>query len=235
MSRIRHKIKRIVEQPSIFKEIRRGIVPRFSKYCLTAEKLLRAKPKMVVDIGANEGRITKACIFNFPQAKIYAFEPIAEHYEKLSQLKNTTAFKFGLWDGNLKKKFYFVKSKDVESSFLKPTEVGEGDVEERTVELRRFDTFNISIERPCFVKIDVEGAEYNVLKGFGNKLNEVDVLQIEMTHIDKNVGKNRLSSIMRLLEDNGFTGFIQVNTTYYPDGTPMKSDLLFHKGVRKNE
>ena len=138
-----------------------------------------------------------------------------------------------MWNNSKKLKFYYQRERyGVESSFLRPLEISKENLEEREVGLRRFDSMPIEIKKPCFVKIDVEGAEDRVLEGLGEVLKEIDFIQLEQTHINKNEEKGMMSKNIRLLEDFGFTGFLQVNTTYYEDGFPMKSDLIFFRDTR---
>ncbi|MBU1246067.1 MAG: FkbM family methyltransferase [Nanoarchaeota archaeon] len=222
---IRHIIIRILEQPSIFKERFHKIVPFHSKSCLVVKKLLRTNPKMIIDVGASVGDFIRACKFNFPGIFVYAFEPIKEHNAKLKELDNIEVFDVGLWDKNEKKTFYFVSENNTESSFLKPIEYS---YEERTIELKRFDNLDLEIKRPCFLKIDVEGAEDRVLEGFGDFLKEIDILQIEVIYRGYYEKQAKLSKILGILEKYGFVGFKQINITYIK-GVPDKSDLIFFK------
>lgn len=128
---------------------------------------------------------------------------------------------------------FFIREREgVESSFLRPTEISKDKLEEREVSLRKFSALPIEIKRPSFVKIDVEGAEDRVLEGIGDKLKQIDFVQLEQTHINKNEEKGSMSKNIQLLENYGFTGFLQVNTTYYFGGFPMKSDLIFFRDIR---
>lgn len=73
------------------------------------------------------------------------------------------------------------------------------------IKLKRFDSLNISIENPCFLKINVEGHEYQVLLGFGDELKNIDCIQIEYD-LKRGV---KLSRILSLLEKYGFNYIIQ--------------------------
>jgi FkbM family methyltransferase len=230
---LRHKAIRFMEQPSGVLDLFLKISPTYSQYFLTVKKFTDTLGTYI-DIGANKGNVIKACIKNFPGTKIYAIEPIIEHCESMAKLyPNIKIFSCGLWDENTEKDFWFVKNRDVESSFLKPLEVREEELEKRTVTLRRFDSLPIVMDRPCFVKIDVEESEDRVLKGFGDKLEEVDFIQLEQTHSYRHENRGKIGENISLLEKYGFTGFIQLNTTYYSNGFPMKSDLLFFRDNKK--
>ena len=228
---IRHKITRFIEQPSGIIDLINGIRP-IHKYYFLKIKQFTDTINTYIDIGANQGKLIEACRSVFPESYVYAIEPIKKHYESLSKYKNTTVFNCGLWNENTNKKFYHTKKDDYESSLIKPTALDSNemnDIEEIEIPVRRFDSLPIDIKNPCFVKLDVEGAEPKVLEGMGKKLNEIDFVQIEQIHVTKNNEKNIISKCIKILEDHDFTGFIQVGTTFYPNGLPSKSDLIFFK------
>lgn len=208
---LRHKLIRILEQPSLIKDKINGIRPWHSKSCLLAEEFLGEQPKTLIDIGANKGDFSKAAKFYFPNIKIYQFD-----------INNNT----GLWNENTKMKFYKSSDEPMQNTLFQPTHFKPATLVETDV--KRFDSLKIQIKRPCFVKIDVEGAEYQVLEGFGERLKEVDVLQIEEVFSDFFKKRTRLSNIINLLETHGFRGFQQINITV--EGNKLeKCDLIFFK------
>mgnify|MGYP001596866548 FL=1 len=211
MKMIRHKLIRFLEQPGLIKDKMNGIIPWHSRSCLLAREFLNEVPKTLIDIGSNKGDFSKAAKFYFPDIKVHQFD-----------LNDGT----GLWNKNTKMKFYKSLDESMQSTLFEPTHFKPATLVE--TEVKRFDSLNIPIERPCFVKLDVEGAEYQVLEGFGDRLNEVDVLQIEEVFSDFFKQRVKLSRIMALLEKYGFRGFQQINITV--EGSKLeKCDLLFFK------
>ena len=138
--------------------------------------LTREPLRTFIDVGANEGRIINQLKAAYPKVKIYGFEPIKEYFSQLTDIKDVEIFNFGLWNTNGEGLFYLKKDKTT-SSFIKP--IREEIVEEIRTKQRRFDDLDIEINRPCFVKIDVERGEKEVIEGFGKRLLEVDILQFE--------------------------------------------------------
>ncbi len=186
---------------------------------LTSEPL-----RTFIDVGANEGKIIKQVKSVYPQVKTYAFEPVEEYQNKLSNIANVEVFNFGLWDKDGEGRFYLKKDMTT-SSFIKP--IQEEVKSEIKVEQRRFDSLSIEIKRPCFVKIDVERGEKEVIEGFGKRLLEVDILQFEY-HLKDSYNKVDLGRIISLLYENGFNGFIQKIFAW--DGKiPKTCDLIFYK------
>jgi len=233
LKRLSRTIGRIVEYPSILSARTKGISSNHCFTCLTA-KDIAGNFNTIIDVGANEGLFIKAAKHVFPGSKIYAFEPQVRFYDKIKNFKSVTAFNFGLWDKKGESIFYFNSQNTGASSFLKPMEsynkyIGAKNViSEVKLTRKRFDELNLPIQRPCFVKIDVEGAEEKVLKGFGKRLCEVDVLQIEWFFKDFHEEQMKLGKLLPLLERYGFKGFIQRELGYI-EGHPSACDLIFFK------
>ncbi len=233
LKRLSRTVERIIEYPRVLTGKFKGINSNHCYTCLTTQDLI-GEVKTIIDIGANEGLFIKAAKYIFPKAKIYAFEPQIKFYNIIKEIKNVTAFNFGLWDKEGESMFYVNRENTGASSFLKPLTnytkyIGAKDkLSEVRLQQKRFDKLKISIERPCFVKIDVEGAETNVLRGFGNRLKEVDVLQIEWFFKDFHKKQMKLGNLIPLLEKYGFIGFVQRELGYI-EGCPSACDLIFFK------
>jgi len=235
--RFNRVIQRIIEQPKVIKARIKGLYSCHVFTCLTAKDLVNQPIKTIIDIGANDGRFIRASKYVFPEAKIYGFEPQKRLYNLIKEIPNTAIFNIGLWDQEGIGLFYLNENNEDASSFLKP----QGEYEEDAgrvsylvkIKQQRFDKLNIKIKRPCFVKVDVEGAEEFVLKGFGDRLNEVDVIQVELIFKDYYRGQTKLSSLLELLEQYGFTKFLQKEVVYVGN-TLTNCDLIFYKEEAQN-
>ncbi len=75
----------------------------------------------------------------------------------------------------------------------------------KKVQARRFDSLDLDIQKPALLKIDVEGAEKQVLEGFGEKLREFDIIILEYNMV-KGI---KSSEIITLLEKYGYYSFVQ--------------------------
>ena len=223
---IQHKLKRIVEQPSIPLDLIKGIKPRLKRSCLIVKSLSKEDIRTFIDVGANKGEFIHAVQDVFPNTSIIAFEPLEECKRYLEDYHCENLFMFGLWDEDKLGILLTNRNRLDESSFLKSVEY-EGIKE--LVNLKRFDNLGIQILRPCFVKIDVEGAELKVLKGFGERLNEVSFLQVELLFEDMFEEQTKLKDLTNYLYGYNFNGFIQTGVTYTKKGFPSKCDLIFFK------
>ena len=146
-----------------------------------------------------------------------------------------------MWDKNDKAVFHIPKEEELDdgSSFL---EVGKENYMhnikehkgyyEIKIQRKRFDSLNIEMIRPCLLKIDTEGSEIYVLRGFGDKLKEVDVIQLEVSFEENFKCQSKLSELIEHLERFGFLGFVQ-KSLRFSDDYPNHCDLIFLKKLKK--
>jgi FkbM family methyltransferase len=137
-----------------------------SEYYLP-EKL---NPKVIFDIGGNIGITSVYLAKLFPNSLIYTFEPMPENFEilqkNISQYKNIIAFNFGLGSNNGSFKVYL--SSDPENyggiSFY-PDPHGNQEDSYLSCEVKNINEIinDLEIETIDLIKIDTEGAEYDIL------------------------------------------------------------------------
>jgi len=226
---IKTKIIKVLKEPKSLLFKLKGLDAN-SYFHILSLKRFSKKIGTMIDVGANKGHFIKALKKEFPHTEVYAFEPIKNFYDQLKKIPNVTAFNFGLWDDEKKAMLHYNKKDPDASSYLTYNKSYDYNTEIENVKtkLRRFDSFNIEIKRPCFLKLDVEGAEYEVLKGFGEELKKVDFILMER-HLQNNFeGEKKFSMIFELLEEMGFTGFLQQNVNNQ-HGLPDQCDFFFFK------
>ena len=156
------------------------------RYRLVSEKFgvgyllnLDLNGRFCVDIGANRG------IFSYwmhkkigPTGKVFAFEPQRELNIKLKQLKTTFGLKqLEIAEIGLSSKHQTLKmSRPINhwGGASVETPGSAGDHEEFDIELSTLDSYfdNDSCRRIGFIKCDVEGHEFDVLKGAINSIKK---------------------------------------------------------------
>ncbi len=133
------------------------------------ERLLRnflRKNSHCVDIGANRGLFLKRFTQLAPEGKHYAFEPLPELARVLShKFPNVEVFNCALSNRTGKATFYYVPKMDGWSGLQKQNYPTTAEPIEIQVELKRLDDITGGDVQVDFMKIDVEGAELEVLKG----------------------------------------------------------------------
>jgi FkbM family methyltransferase len=124
---------------------------------------------IIFDIGTNVGSVLMNCALRAPKGYIYGFEPDTTNYNRclrnlnLNQFKNIKIEKKGI--GEKRQKTYLRISNTSNRGMNRITfEKGEADTE---IEIDTIDLYTKEndIKDINLIKIDVEGFEYNVLKG----------------------------------------------------------------------
>lgn len=121
-----------------------------------------------IDIGCHKGEMLDLMLNYAPNGKHFAFEPIPEMYEQLKIRFNGNCeiYPLALSDKKGETTFNFVKNAPAYSGIRKRKyAVKNPDIEELKVKVDMLDNIlpdNLKID---FIKIDVEGGEFNVLKG----------------------------------------------------------------------
>ena len=140
----------------------------------------------IIHVGAHTGQEVSA--YSKYKNKIILFEPQRNIYKEL--LKNTKkvehieCYNFALGSKNEKRKLYKSEgNKGLSSSVLTPElhlkvqpNISFKNFEE--IEVKRFDSLNI--ETLNFLTLDVQGFELEVLKGFGEKLSDIEFIFTEI-------------------------------------------------------
>ncbi len=120
--------------------------------------------KIFLDIGANRGEWVKAMKNSFTE--IHAFEPDSRPFHELDKLTDSRihTYNIGLWNVSkiLKLKRY---DNSEQSTFSEEHPLGHGtsSFEEIEIDCKTLDSF--SIKDVSLIKIDVEGAEVEVVEG----------------------------------------------------------------------
>lgn len=140
------------------------------KYDRQTEAVIKkiCKPDSVcIDIGCYKGDILSLMLKYAPEARHIAFEPIPQQYKLLKDGFGTRAdiYPYALGDENGEASFHHVVSNPTYSGLKRRKYKGEENIQEITVPVRKLDEI-ISRDIPIrIIKIDVEGGEYDVLRG----------------------------------------------------------------------
>lgn len=184
----------------------------------------------IFDVGANIGLFSLFVNRIQPQVKIYAFEPIKETFLTLEEnirlhnLNNIQLFNCGITSENNPEKIFIFYPNMAGNSTTKPGEmIADGDdvkdeIDSELIEDLFVDFFREEQQVKCAVrtlssviqelgikaidllKIDVEGAEYEVLEG----IEENDWPKIKQIVGEVHNKKGRLDKIQNLLTSQGF-------------------------------
>jgi len=217
----------------------------FDKRTKKALSKIISDPKIIFDVGANKGQSIELYRNWFPNAAIYSFEPNPRLFnllkEKYRNDKKVNLFNFALSNQEGEMTFYenkFDSSSTLEivnpeSEYLEKkakvlgVEKSELIVNSYPVKVQKLSNFinEQNFESIDFVKIDVEGHEFDCLKGLFDGLNSaVKCIQIEAQSNDLYQKQTNLDDIKNLIKENGFNQSIEIK-----HGFGGFSDILFWK------
>ncbi|WP_395783324.1 FkbM family methyltransferase [Aquirufa sp.] len=202
-------------------------------FCDVLLSLTTYNPKNVFEIGANFGQDSEYLRkrFALKPSDIYIFEPHPQIISEAKRIYKFNSFALAVSDKNTKMKFFAIdlmKNSNSGISSLRSHNFNDkDDYKEIEVNCIRMDKFVVEnkIQEIDFLKIDVEGANYEVISGFGSELCKVKAIQIEGENIPVWEGQFLFDDISVFLRSNNF------ELVYFELKDSCQSDSLF---IRKD-
>lgn len=224
-------------RPGLWRAMRVGVAPSIEHL----EALRSRRLKTVVDIGANRGQFTLLTRLLFPEASIFAFEPLSGPGavfmrlfadDKAIKLRNVAiGDKAGVAQIN-------VMSRDDSSSLLQPAALqtdifGTDQSAVQTIAVQRLaDVLDRScLSGPALMKIDVQGFELEVLRGSSEMLDLFDVILVECSYVELYKGQALASDVVSWLAARGFGLRGVFNQHIGAERGPIQADFVFEKTV----
>ena len=156
---------------------------------------------LILDCGANIGFSSLSYKRQFPNARIIAFEPDPDFAPVLRRnlerngARDVEIVEAAVWVENGTSQWY---SEGVDGSHLSQVT----DATEKITTVRTVDLGDYLAESVDLIKMDIEGAEYEVINRLGNKLSNVKTMSIEC-HLDQKT-IILFSELLRNLQNAGF-------------------------------
>ena len=192
----------------------------------------------VVDIGANVGQFSLFCRETFPQARIFAFEPLpraaAEFRKVFAGDSNVVLFESAVAPESGQATLH-VSSRGDSSSIL-PIGAGQVELFPGTEEASRIEvaTAPLSehltadrIARPALLKLDVQGFEKTALEGCEDLLARFEAVYVECSYVELYDGQTLAPEVVAFLEARGFAVRGRFNLATDPRYGEVQADLLF--------
>jgi len=170
------------------------------------------KGDIVVDAGANIGTFTvKAAKIVGDEGKVIAIEPEAKNLQFLrrnieaNELRNVVIVPKGVWGGKGKLRLN-LSWNQTGHSFYRDECYGTKDNNDfEEVEIDAIDNIlrELGIKKVDFIKMDIEGAEIEAIKGMNETLRDNDIkLAIEVRHIVDGMSTDKVIALQ--LKEKGF-------------------------------
>ncbi len=220
--------------PVCWKALASGVAPAIEHLSL----LRTLDVDGIIDVGANRGQFSLACRIAAPEIPILAFEPIPEEadlYAKVHSGGKVVLKRCALGETASTATLYLSRSLD--SSSLLP--IGKLQVEAYpetgeagtiTVDVRTLDSFLLDVagRQQQLLKIDVQGYEFNVLRGAGEMLKLCRFVYVECSEVALYDGQALRQEVAALLAEKGFLKSTSYNHSY-SRGKLIQADFLFAK------
>ena len=184
---------------------------------------------VVFDIGAHKGRWTSEHKKIFKKSDFYLFEANEEHLKKLNS-RGGNVFIGVLSSNGLPAKFY--KKIGTGDSLYRENTIH---YSEENYELVNTKTLNQvmldkKLPQPDFIKLDVQGAELDILAGASNILGGCKLILAECPISPYNIGSPEINDYLNYFKKIGFTP-LRITEQHCGGGALLQVDILFLRNV----
>ena len=195
-------------------------------------KKLGFDPDLIVDIGALHGQWTENVIGIFPQAKFIMIEPqIGQKkcLEKITHKFDNVSLELSLVGDIERDGVEFYKMGSGSSIYQENS-----DYYREKVSLK-METVDAIIERRykmpnnCFIKLDVQGAEIDVLKGAAELLKRTEFILLEISTLNYNYKAPLFTDVVIFLKSIGFILFDICDERRMKNEVLYQTDMIFAK------
>jgi len=202
-------------------------------------RIIDKENPVFIDVGANMGQSIDLFLNSYPHSKIYSFEPTIRLLSRLKKRYNNYSnihiVDVALSDFDGETVFYtsdfsptnslfkpnIIKYEEQESSI---TNILEKTKEEKCM-VKTFSNWykeNMIDEQIDLMKIDVQGAEYNVLSGCKEILSKkIKAVTVELQYLDFYTGSKMFFEVIDLMYNNNFFLY-----NFFENNKTSKNQLL---------
>ena len=167
------------------------------------------KTNTVLDIGANIGyyALIEAQLVGMG-GTVYAIEPVAGNYRlleknvRLNEFSNVSTYQLAFGDRNERAEI-FVSNKSNLCAMSKEAVGGEV-LGVQDVQMMTVDQFLVGKKQPSLIRMDVEGFEYEIIKGMEQTLKGKTSILLELHAQPAYLKPEKLEELLQILEDNHY-------------------------------
>ncbi len=234
---MKHALKNLITRLGYsIKKISKGSNP----YSVQKKLISNTNP-IIFDVGAYDGEVSKKYDKIFPTSQIYAFEPFPESFSLLKKAVvshgNISINNVALSSSFGKQSFFingsyatnslFATDKESENYWKKELLETTAEIQVNTITLDQFCERN-NIPHIDILKLDVQGGEYNVLKGARNLLKKknIKLIFMEIILVPTYKGQKDLRDYLDFFSEFGYD-LINMHDLVRNDTNLLQLDALF--------
>lgn len=233
-----HSLLEYIQNPALIRARFQRLPMEFVRILLEL-KMLLPKVDNIFDIGAASGNFVLGAHFVFPEAKIFAFEPLPEKAEILRKIFKDKkiageVYNLALASSRGESAFMRMKYSNLSSIYEPDRDLinlfgDRANYEKIKVTTERFDSiFELDASDVSFAKIDVQGYELEVLKGMGGELSKIQGVMLEVNFDRFYIGQPSFVELIEYLYMYGFKRFYQIDKRIV-NGKISWCDLVFFR------
>lgn len=194
----------------------------------------------IIDVGANIGQFTLAAARRFPTARIYSFEPVPDVVSRLKShvrhYPQVRVFHSAVGSTSGKLIFYRNNYTHVSSALRISAATDQPGYDLRNVtplevEFVRLDQAlgGLTLDAPVLLKIDVQGYEMEVLKGWAGLKQQIDYLVLECSFVKLYEEQPLFDELHSYIEEQGFGFVAPVGFNRGKQGAIIEMDALYRR------
>lgn len=184
-------------------------------------------PASIIDVGAHEGDWTRLARQIFPDASILMVEPLSSKCEQLRELAQSldkTDFVNAVLGAQAGQTVTFYEAGTGSSLHRERSNV---EFKETVLQTSTLDDVTLGFDGPVFLKLDVQGAEIEVLEGGPRTLARSSLIQLEVALLPYNEGAKTFIEVIEYMDERGFVPF-DIAGMIRPTGVELvQVDMLF--------
>jgi len=198
-------------------------------YCLLSGLGLR--PKTVIDVGVAEG--TFEMYSAFPDSYLLLIEPLQEYVKNIESILDRYHGSYVLAAAGSEAKPMTINVHSAHlpgSSIYKESMGAAADGYERTVDMITVDQVvaEKNLSEPFLIKVDVQGAELDVLDGCEKVLGGTEAVALEVSMFEFMKGAPQFYDVVVYMKDRGFVAYDIVPGLNRPlDNALAQVDIIF--------
>lgn len=185
------------------------------------DELKKINPKVVFDIGSNNGSWTREMKYHLRNSNFYTFEANKKH-------GRTSGNHYNVLLSSDEREIEFYSIAGTGDSYYRENTKHYQSVKPTKMPSRRLDIIieQDNLTPPDFIKLDTQGSELDILEGLGEYIKDVKCILTEVSFFNYNQGSPKINDYIEFFQENGFYP-VSVEQVHKCDNIVVQLDLFF--------